>query len=177
MYDYGKIIELKSKYTCLHCQDEDFYREYATLERVKPSIIYELGVGSGEWIIAMEECLSYSPKWIGVENFSSAWFEQDYYGRLPKNPEELMMKINLPNFTHYYTCWEPILQHKIPAHGCRIDMNLRMQQHYDIITDHCEVLFIDDVYKPDYQFRLDMALNSDMRVLWNGRDEACLVRD
>lgn len=178
MYDYAKIAQIKSKYKDLHCLDEDFYMQYVTLEKMQPEIIYELGVGSGEWIVCMNECLSYDPLWIGVENFVSAFLETEYYGSsLPTTPEELVTKINLPNFRHYYTFWEPILKDKIPVYGCRIDMSIFFQEQYDIITDHCEVLFIDDVFKPDYKFRLNMALNSDMGILWEGEKEVCLVRD
>ena len=176
MLSFEEVTLIKRTYPTMHCSDKDFYLEYTTLQTLKPETIYEMGVGSGEWIISMQECLDYEPWWIGVENFVSAYFEVDYYGPLPRTPSELTSQIAIPKFKHYYTHWEPIIQDQIPAVACRLDMSLRYQDLYDIITDHCDKLFIDDVYKPDYKFRLDFALNSNMQIFWEGEKEVCLTQ-
>ena len=174
MLNYGEVITVKQKYPTMHASDKDFYMQYVTIEKRNPQTIYEFGVGSGEWIMCMNECLSYDPLWIGVENFVSAYTEEDYYGPLPKSPAELIEQINLKNFRHFYTPWEPILGEKIQVECARVDMNLK---NWDIVTDHCDTLFIDDVFKPEYEFRLLEALNSDMGALWYGEKEVCLIRD
>ena len=166
---------IKKSYPTMHCSDIDFYKEYVTLQERKPDNIYELGVGGGEWIMAMQECLDYYPWWIGVENFVSAFTEVDYYGKLPRSPSELQSEISLSKFIHYYTPWEAIIGDNIPCVACRLDMGLHAQNEYDIITDHCETLFIDDVFKPQYAYRLEFALNSNMKVLWEGEEEVCLT--
>lgn len=129
MYNYEKLISIKKKYPNMHCSDEDFYKQYTTLELKKPKHIYELGVGDGGWIKCMNECLSYNPEWIGVENFISSIFEIDYYGSLPQSPKQLKNAIGLKNFTHYYTLWEPIFRDKIPCTCVRIDMDLKSYGH------------------------------------------------
>ena len=177
MLSLDEVTLIKKSYPTMHCSDVDFYKEYVTLQERKPDHIYELGVGSGEWIIAMQECFDYNPWWIGVENFVSAYTEVDYYGKLPRSPSELESEIALSKFIHYYTPWEAIIGDGIPANACRLDMSLRSQASYDIITDHCETLFIDDVFKPDYAFRLEFALNSNMKILWEGEKEVCLSSD
>lgn len=174
MLSYEEVVLIKRSYPTMHCNDVDFYKQYETLYDQRPNNIYELGVGSGEWIMCMDECLPYDPWWIGVENFASAYTEVDYYGELPKTPEELVSQISLSKFIHYYTPWEPILGDNINPDVCRIDMSIRTQEQYDIITDRCKILFIDDVFKPDYAFRLEFALNSKMEILWKGEKEVCL---
>ena len=177
MLDYNDVILIKKTYPTMHCSDVDFYKQYTTLQERTPDIIYEIGVGSGEWIVAMEECLDYSPLWIGIENFASAYKEVEEYGPLPKSPSELVDAIRLDNFIHYYTIHEPILGDIGPCRAGRLDMNPR-DGEFKLITHECELLFIDDVFKPLYKFRLEKCLEvSDMKILWEGEKEVCLIRD
>jgi hypothetical protein len=174
MLSFEQVMLIKKSYSPM-CEDNDFYAQYALLEECKPENIIECGVGSGAWINAMNDCLSYRAMFVGVENFCSAYLEQDYYGQLPQNPKQLYNNVDIENFEHFYTTWEAV--RKYPPGAVRIDMNFYWQPEVDDLLSGAKCVFVDDYKKPDYNKRIDQVLKApgQFQLVYSGNQEAILT--
>lgn len=172
MLSYEEIKLIHAQYKNLHCNVDDFHVQYQMITELAPEYIFEFGVGHGEWIKAMDEALDYDAYFVGIENFASAYMEKDYYGPMPKTPQELRDYIGMWNFNHFYTVHEACAS--FPCEFARIDMNMH-QMSMDLITETAQIISIDDAYKEKYASRVTMALqNGRMRIDQDGNQEIFL---